>query len=95
MTVRTTRRSMTFARPFVLAGLEGMQPAGTYTVETDEELLDTILTPAYRRIATVLHLPATPNEPGVSRMVTIDPQDLDAAWERDRADAPSNQAGPG
>ena len=83
---------MTFARPFALAGLEGTQPAGTYSVETDEELLNTVLTPAYRRIATVIYLPASPSEPGVARMVTIDPQELDAAWERDRADAPSNRA---
>ena len=41
MTVRTTTKTVTFTRPFNLSGMEEMQPAGTYTVETDEELLQT------------------------------------------------------
>jgi hypothetical protein len=42
---------------FNLSGMEEMEPAGTYTVETDEELLQTSL-PAYRRISTLMRLPA-------------------------------------
>ncbi len=40
MARRTTTKSVTFARPFRLAGLEEEFPAGQYDVETDEELLD-------------------------------------------------------
>ena len=36
---RTSRRTVTFARPFSLRGIDGVQPAGTYVVETDEELI--------------------------------------------------------
>ena len=52
MTVHTSRKTVTFARPFSLSGIDEVQPAGTYTVETDEELLPGLSLPAYRRIAT-------------------------------------------
>ena len=39
MIVRTSRKSVTFTQPFSLSGIDEVQPAGTYTVETDEELL--------------------------------------------------------
>src|ERR1700724_632699 len=39
MTVRTTSKTVTFMHPFSLTGTDEVQPAGTYTVETDEELL--------------------------------------------------------
>jgi hypothetical protein len=55
MTVHTSRKTVTFARPFSLSGIK-VQPAGTYTVETDEELLPGLSFPAYRRIATLIYL---------------------------------------
>ena len=58
MTVRTTSRTVTFVHPFNLSGTDEVQPAGTYTVETDEELLQASSIPAYRRIATLLRLGA-------------------------------------
>ena len=36
MTVRTTSRTVTFVHPFNLSGTDEVQPAGIYTVETDE-----------------------------------------------------------
>ena len=56
MTVRTTSKTVTFMHPFSLTGTDEVQPAGTYTVETDEELLQPSSLPAYRRIATLLRL---------------------------------------
>jgi hypothetical protein len=56
MTVRTDRKSVTFTQPFSLSGIDEMQPAGTYTVETDEELLPGLSFPANRRIATLIYL---------------------------------------
>ena len=37
--MRTRRETVTFARPFRLRGVDEAQPAGAYTVETDEELV--------------------------------------------------------
>ena len=83
MTLRTTRKTVTFVRPFVLKGLDAEQPAGTYVVETAEELLDTMLLPAYRRTSTTIELHPRPGNRAVTEMATIDPNDLDAALARD------------
>jgi hypothetical protein len=48
MTMRTTSRTVTFIHPFNLSGMDKEQPAGTYTVETDEELLQTLSFPLTR-----------------------------------------------
>jgi hypothetical protein len=83
MTVRTSRKSVTFSQPFSLSGIDEVQPAGTYTVETDEELLPGLSFPAYRRIATLIFLPSRGRGPIVEEVVNIDPLELQAAQERD------------
>jgi hypothetical protein len=83
MTVRTSRESVTFTRPFSLSGIDEVQPAGTYTVETDEELLPGLSFPAYRRIATLIHLRSQGGGPIVEEVANIDPLELQAAQERD------------
>jgi hypothetical protein len=90
MTIRTSKKTVTFRRPFVLGGFDEVLPAGAYSVETDEELLEGISFAAYRRILTVIHLHSRSGHPGLTRALTIDPNELDAALERDRApkDAP-------
>ena len=37
MTLRTRREKLAFAHPFALDGVDEVQAAGTYTVQTDEE----------------------------------------------------------
>jgi hypothetical protein len=50
-------------------------------VVTDEELIEGLSFPAYRRASTVIFVPA---ETGCAvEMVTIDPSDLQAVMERD------------
>ena len=78
MTMRTTARSVTFRGPFVLKGLDGVQPAGTYTVETDEEAIEASFL-AYRRVATLMHV----YKAGVTEVFPVDPVELDAALLRD------------
>jgi hypothetical protein len=39
---RTTSKTVTFTHPFVLDGLDGPHPAGSYAVETAEELLQAL-----------------------------------------------------
>lgn len=79
MTVRTTGETVTFAHPFRLSGADDLQPAGSYFVETDEELLQSLSLPAYRRVSTFIHLAGRPNSTEVARVVTIDPAELAAA----------------
>jgi hypothetical protein len=87
MTIRTSQKTVTFRRPFVLGGFDEVLPAGAYSVETDEELLEGISFPAYRRILTLIHLHAKPGHPGLTQTLTIDPNELDAALKRDQAPA--------
>lgn len=85
MTTRTTTKTVTFTRPFRLGGFDNELPAGAYEIETDEELVEGISFPVYRRILTVIHLHTLPGHPGQTQTVTIDPDDLDAALQRDAA----------
>jgi len=83
--MRTNSRTVTFTRPFTLAGLEEAQPAGSYTVETEEELLPTVLHTAYRRTTTWLTLPSYGGNAGSSQIISIDPVELETALARDAA----------
>ena len=87
MTVRTSHKTVTFTRPFSLSAIDQVQAAGTYTVETDEELLPGLSVPAWRRIATLIFLPSRPGGGFVEQVVAIDPLELEAAQERDAASA--------
>jgi len=84
MTKRTCSKTVTFKRPFVLPGFSEVLPAGSYIVETDEELMGGISFLAYRRILTLLHLPAKSGNSSLTRSLTIDPNDLEEALKRDQ-----------
>lgn len=88
MTTSTSEKLVTFTRPFRLDSFDEPLPAGVYSVETDEELLEGISFSAYRRVTTVIHLHAHPDTHGVVHTATIDPRDLEAALLRDAAQAP-------
>lgn len=75
---RTTLTQIVFTLPFSLTGLDGLQPAGTYTIETEEELLEGLSFPAYRRTGTVMLLPAKPGSMITGQAVAVDPVELDA-----------------
>lgn len=83
MMMRTTTKTVTFHRPFCLKGVDRLLPPADYRVITDEELIEGLSFPAYRRVSTVIFVPA-PSGSAVE-MVTIDPLDLEAALERDAA----------
>jgi hypothetical protein len=83
VTVRTTTKTVTFARPFALGDLGEMLPAGPYSVETHEELVQGISFVAYRRVSVVIYLPSPCGNPALTRAVLIHPRELDAAMLRD------------
>jgi hypothetical protein len=84
VTTRRTARTVFFRRPFKLSAVDDVQSAGSYMVEVEEERLETSF-PAYRRIATLIRLPGRPGSMEVSRVVDIDPAELDAAIALDAA----------
>jgi hypothetical protein len=79
MTIRTTRRSITFSAPFHLPGFETPLPAGTYVVKTDEEELEGNDHTAFRRTATTMRIQ---RGAGIEHH-PVEPEHLDAALERD------------
>jgi hypothetical protein len=89
MTTRTTKSTVSFTRPFSLSGFDGEQPAGSYSVETDEELLDGVSFPAYRRMATMMQLDApSRGSAGMLQVAVINPDELAAALAADAAHNP-------
>jgi len=80
MALRTTQSSVTFRSPFEFTGTDGVQPAGAYDVEIEEESIETISRTVYVRMATRFYI----RSPGMVRTVTINPDDLEAALEKDR-----------
>jgi hypothetical protein len=89
MSVRTSRKTVTFTRPFVLQGFGNVLPPGDYVVDTEEERLDTSLTLAWRRISTVMRVRVD----GAVECRAVDPDELAEALLRDGADnAPGSPA---
>jgi hypothetical protein len=84
MTTRTHSKSVIFNHPFALKGVDRILPPGDYRVVTDEELIEALSFPVYRRTATMIFVPGQQQSSTVE-MVTIDPQDLALAQNLDRA----------
>jgi hypothetical protein len=82
---RSTETTVTFRRPFTLAALDGVQPAGSYRLVEEEEEIVGLSFVAFRRIATLLHVPANPAPGGTSQVVLILPDELAEALAADAA----------
>ena len=84
MTTRTTKTNVTFGMPFLLGSYGETLPAGQYDVEIDEERLEGLSFPVYRRVSALLHLHPSPEHPGQREILTIDPNELEEALRRDQ-----------
>lgn len=79
METRTTQSTVSFGRPFRLAGMESIAPAGVYKLNVEEEKLDTMSFESWRRKAVILQIARD----GVTEYVSLDPDDLREALRRD------------
>ena len=77
--MRTTRSAVTFVHPFILNRDAGELPAGNYEIETDEDEVVTSNITAYRRTAVYFYVESG----GSTRMLAIEPADLEVALSRD------------
>src|ERR1051325_10006863 len=84
-TNRHTTATVTFRRPFILDGFEQLQPAGSYIVDTEEELMDSVLCSGWKRTSTAMRL----MRHGAVEQVPVDPEQLQEALRRDGAQADS------
>jgi hypothetical protein len=81
MATRTSSRDVVFKRPFILDGMDAVQPAGIYKVETEEESLDTMLSPAWKRVRTIMGVARS----GTTEYIQVSPEQLHEALIRDSA----------
>jgi hypothetical protein len=85
MTNRITTKTVTFRHPFTIEGLDGWQPAGSYVVEMEEELIQDLSFPAWRRLHTAIRLPQRPGALVTEQVAYVDPKVIEAALAIDAA----------
>ncbi|MCD1266765.1 hypothetical protein B5M44_21190 [Shinella sumterensis] len=83
MVERTTESEIAFMHPFTLNALVGPQPAGTYRLVVDEELIEGLSFTAYKRVATHLEIPAISIATGKRQFLQVTQSDIDHALELD------------
>lgn len=93
MTMRTKRETVTFVHPFLLKDIGRKLPAGAYEVVTDEELIEGLSFPVYRRVSTMIMVAALAPRMSSIEMLTIDPRELEAALKLDAANRESQDDG--
>jgi len=76
MTTRSRRETITFRHPFLIKGMDRSLPAGNYEVITDEEMIEGLSFAAYRRVATMIVVPAAPPRSSAMEMISIGSVDL-------------------
>jgi hypothetical protein len=82
VTTRSHSEFVVFSHPFELKGVDRVLPAGDYRVVTDEELVEELSFPVYRRVSTMMFVPG--KSASSVEMVALDPQDLHGALQRDQ-----------
>ena len=87
MTTRTRRETVHFRHPFRIRGVDRLLSAGDYEVVTDEEMIEGLSFPCFRRVATMLMVPGEAPRHSSMEMISISSIDLSDA-QRDDASAP-------
>jgi len=87
MNTRSRRETITFQHPFQIKGIDRVLPLGAYEVITDEEMIEGLSFAAFRRVATLIMVPAAPPRSSTMEMISIGSVDLADALRID-ASAP-------
>ena len=80
---RSRRETVTFKHPFQIKGIDRRLPAGAYEVVTDEELIEGLSFPCFRRVATMIMIPGAPPHRSSIEMISISSVDLADAQQAD------------
>jgi hypothetical protein len=88
MTMRSRHETITFRHPFCIRGIDRLMPAGAYEVITDEEMIEGLSFASYRRVATMIMVPAAAPRGATMEMISIGSVDLSDAQRID-ASAPA------
>ena len=84
---RSRRETVLFKHPFRIASVERLLPAGSYEVITDEEMIEGLSFPSFRRVATMIMVPAAQSHGASMEMVSIGSVDLADAQRIDASAA--------
>jgi hypothetical protein len=76
MTIRSRREVVTFKHPFQIRGVDRLLPAGAYEVVTDEEMIEGLSFASFRRVATLIIVPAATSRGSTMEMISIGSVDL-------------------
>jgi hypothetical protein len=87
MTMRSRREKVHFSHPFQIKGIDRLLPPGDYQVITDEEMIEGISFPCFRRVATLIMIPCAAPHHSSIEMISISSIDLSDAQRLD-ASAP-------
>jgi hypothetical protein len=86
MTTRSRREMVHFKHPFRIKGVDRLLPPGAYEVITDEEMIEGLSFPSFRRVATMIMVPGAAPHISSAEMISISAVDLSDA-QRDDASA--------
>jgi hypothetical protein len=87
MTMRSRREIITFKHPFRIKGIDRLLPPGAYEVITDEEMIEGLSFASFRRVATMIMVPAAPPRTSTMEMISVGSVELSDAQRID-ASAP-------
>ena len=82
MTTRTRRETVHFRHPFRIKSIDRQLAPGAYEVITDEEMIEGLSFPSFRRIATMI-MCGVPSQHAVTEMILISAAKLSDAQRAD------------
>ena len=86
--MRSRRETVHFRHSFRIKGIDRQWSAGAYEVVTDEEMIEGLSFPCFRRVATMIMVPCPAPRHASTEMISISSVDLSDAQIID-ASAPS------
>jgi hypothetical protein len=79
MAARSRREIVTFKRSFRIRSVDRLLPAGTYEIITEEETIEGLSFEAFRRLATIMIVPAEGSSGPATEMISIGSVELSDA----------------
>ena len=83
MTTRSRRETVHFKHPFRIKGVDRLLSPGAYEVVTDEEMIEGLSFPSFRRVATMIMVPGVAPRKSSMEMIAISSVDLSDAQRND------------
>ena len=87
MTTRSRRENVHFKHPFRIKGIDRLLSPGAYEVITDEEMIEGLSFASFRRVATMIMVPAAAPRTSSMEMISIGSVDLSDAQRIDASAA--------